>query len=75
MRIEQKDHHWQRVGSQFGNRSFTIFTKDEHCRRGEYAEELDVFAGSVGEAKKIAQFVLDRDYIPGLRIARVELNY
>ena len=76
MQLEQtKNWHWQKKGGSFNVHSWTIFTKDENCGRGEYAEELDVYASTQGEARKIAQTVLDRDYDEGLRIARVELNY
>jgi len=54
---------------------FTVLTKDETCGRGEYAEELDILAGTVGEAKKIARVILDADYEPGLRISRVLVNW
>jgi len=53
---------------------WTIFTKDEHCKRGEYSEEIDVMTNtrSVGAAKKVAQEALNADYVDGLRISRVE---
>lgn len=54
---------------------FTALTKDDTCKRGEYLEEIDVLADTPGQARKIAQFVLERDYIPELRIARIILNW
>jgi hypothetical protein len=59
----------------YTRRQFTVFTKDDTCKRGEYLEEIDVMADTVGLARNIARFILDRDYIPGLRIARVVLNW
>ena len=58
-----------------GNRLWTVLTKDDICKRGEYAEEIDVYANTPGEAKKIAKMVLDEHYDPVLRISRVELVY
>jgi len=52
---------------------YTIFTKDNLCKRGEYAEEIDVLAGTPGQARKIAQVILDCDYDPELRISRIEM--
>jgi len=49
-----------------------ILTKDETCKRGEYAEEFDVTADGEAQAKRIAQAIMDKDYIDGLRISRVE---
>ncbi len=72
--IEEVDFHWQLKG-RAGRYSMTLLMKDEHCGRGVYCEELDVRADTPGQAKKIGQVVLDRDYEPGLKIARVELNY
>lgn len=51
---------------------WTIFTKDKNCKRGDYAEELDVVATSQTQARQIAEAVLEREYEPGLRISRIE---
>jgi len=53
---------------------FLVLTKDNDCKRGEYAEEFDVAANGVAEAKRIAQAIMDRDMIPELRISRVEMR-
>ena len=50
---------------------YTVFTKDSHCKMGQYSEEIDVavparFAGMQAEAKRVAQAALDMDYDPGL---------
>ena len=58
-----------------GRRLWTVLTKDDICKRGEYAEEIDVFADTPGQAKKFAKMVLDEHYDPELRIARVELIF
>lgn len=50
---------------------FTIWTKMPDSRRGEYAEEIDVLAGSVGEARSIGNQVLKSDYVPELRITKI----
>lgn len=59
------------IKNNVGQRMFLILTKDEHCGRGEYSEELQVFANGVAQAKRIAQAVIDKDMVPGLRISRV----
>lgn len=53
--------------------TWTIYTKDADCKRGDFAEEIDVRTSkrSVAAAKKVAQAALERDYEPGLRISRV----
>jgi len=58
-----------------GRRLWTVLTKDSICKRGEYAEEIDVWADTPGQAKKFAQMVLDEHYDPELRIARVEMVF
>ena len=50
---------------------FTIWTKMPDSKRGEYSEEIDVMAGSVGEARRIGNIVLKADYIPELRITKI----
>jgi len=53
---------------------YTVLTKDDSCGRGDYAEELDVQVDShegIAAAKRIAQMVLEAEYEPGLRVARV----
>lgn len=53
-------------------RRFTVLFKDDGCKRGEYIEEIDVLARTVGGASKIVQVALDRgDYGDELRIGRV----
>ena len=59
----------------YGVRVWTIFTKDEYCKKGEYSEELDIEATTPGKAKNIAKVVLEHDYMPELRISRVEFRY
>jgi len=58
-----------------GHRLWTVFTKDQYCKRGEYCEEIDVFADTPGQAKKFVQMILDEHYDPELRIARVEMVF
>jgi hypothetical protein len=50
---------------------WTVFIKDAHCGRGEYAEELDVLAHTMAGARKVAEAALARDYEPGVRVARI----
>jgi len=50
---------------------YTILTKMPTSKRGEYSEEIDVLAGTVGQAKRIAKIILESDYIPELRISKV----
>jgi hypothetical protein len=50
---------------------FTIWTKMPDSKRGEYSEEIDVLASSVGEARSIGNQVLRSDYIPELRITKI----
>lgn len=57
------------------NHFFTILTKMPDSKRGEYAEEIDVLAGTPGQARRIAQIILESDYEPGLRISRVLKNW
>jgi len=63
------------IEGNYNRYEFTILTKDENCGRGEYAEEIDVRAYGIGQAKRIAQQVLTEEYISGLRIARVVITY
>jgi hypothetical protein len=58
-----------------GHHLYTILTKDDTRKRGEYAEELDIRANSPNEAKKLAQKILDAYYDKGLRISKVEMLY
>ena len=57
------------------SRSFTILTKLPGDRRGVYSEEVDVLAGTVGQAMRIAKIVLSDGYDPALRISRVLRNW
>ena len=66
---DQFGRHFIDGGSQ--RYSFTIWTKMPDSKRGEYAEEIDVLAGSVGEARSIGNQVLKADYIPELRITKI----
>ena len=50
---------------------FTIWTKLPDSKRGEYSEEIDVMANSVGEARSIGNQVLKSDYIPELKITKI----
>ena len=54
---------------------WTIFTKDNLCKKGEYADELDIEATTPGKAKNIAKVVLEHDYTPELRISKANLCY
>lgn len=75
MKLVQGKYGVWEIENGYGRRVFTIFTKDEHCGRGEYAEEIDVRADNVGQARRIANQVLKAGYEPGLRIARVDMVY
>jgi hypothetical protein len=66
---DQFGRHFIDGGSQ--RYSFTIWLKMPDSKRGEYAEEIDVLAGSVGEARRIGNIVLKADYIPELRITKL----
>jgi hypothetical protein len=66
---DQFGRHFIDGGSQ--ERLFTIWTKMPDSKRGEYAEEIDVMAGSVGEARQIGNIVLKSDYDPELRITKI----
>ena len=58
---------------------FTVFTKDEHCGRGEYAEEIDIILGrnyvsrrrSRAAVRNIAKVILAAEYDEGLRVSRI----
>jgi len=67
---DQFGRHYIDGGSQ--KYSFTVFTKMPDSKRGEYSEELDILAGSVGECRRIAKQVLKSDYIPELRISKID---
>jgi len=62
------------LGEKPGKYLFTVYTKDHTCKRGEYAEEIDVACqnNSLGEARRVAQAAIDADYEPELRISRIE---
>jgi len=66
---DQFGRHYFNRGSQ--RYLFTVWTKMPDSKRGEYSEELDVLAGSVGEARRLAKIVLAADYVPELRISKV----
>ena len=67
---DQFGRHYVDGGSQ--RYCFTVFTKMPDSKRGEYCEELDILAGSVGECKRIAKQVLKEGFDLNLRISRVE---
>ena len=58
---------------------FTVYTKDEHCGRGEYAEEIDIILGrnyasprrSRAAVRNIAKVILAAEYDEGLRVSRI----
>lgn len=61
-----------------GGKVFTVYTKDEHCGRGDYADELDIELdrngrrrGSRAQVKRIADVVLAAEYEKGLRVSRI----
>ena len=66
---DQFGRHFVDGGSQ--RYLFTVITKMPGSKRGEYCEEIDVFAGSVGEAKRIGNIILKADYIPELYITKL----
>ena len=66
---DQFGRHYLNHGSQ--RYAFTLWCKTPDCKRGEYLEEIDVLAGSVGQAKSIGKAVLLADYIPELYISKV----
>jgi len=66
---DQFGRHYVDGGSQ--RQLFTIWCKTPDCKRGEYSEEIDVLARSVGAARNIAKQVLKADYIPELYISRI----
>jgi hypothetical protein len=53
--------------------NWTIFTKDEHCKRGEYADEIDVktYSRRKSEAERVARAAMLKDYVASLRVSRV----
>jgi len=65
-------HPLRRVKETEPQHTFTVYTKDASCGRGEYAEEIDVLCHrrSATEAKKVAAAALECDYEPGLRPVR-----
>ena len=52
---------------------WTVYTKDKTCKRGEYAEEIDVITDkiSVAAAKRVTSQAIEQDYMPGLYPSRV----
>ena len=66
---DQFGRHYLNHGSQ--RNLYTLWCKTPDCKRGEYFEEIDVLAGSVGQAKSIGKAVLLADYIPELYISKV----
>jgi hypothetical protein len=66
----------KRIGE--GGPVYTVFTKDAHCGRGEYAEGLDIELsqhyrrrGEAATVRRIAEAVLAAEYEPGLRVTRI----
>ena len=61
--------------------TYTVFTKDDACGRGEYAEELDIqlargrSKGQDAKVRRIAEAVLASEYVPGLRVAKIVKRY
>lgn len=53
------------------NRHWTVLCKAPGDGRGQYSEEIDVEAKTPGVAKRLAQEVLDRDHVAGMRAVRV----
>jgi len=74
MKVEEVNWHYQELGSS-PRHSFTILTKQPDSKRGEYADELDIYADTEGQAKKVAKYVLAKEYDLNLRIGRVLLNH
>lgn len=50
---------------------FLILTKTPDCKRGQYAEELDVVAPTEGIAKRIANAVLKSMYEPCVKVSKI----
>jgi hypothetical protein len=52
---------------------WTIYFKDSSCGRGEYCEEIDVWAKEKTEAMRIALTVIQHEYQPDCRPARASI--
>lgn len=73
--IEYTTEHFGRLTQKGVNRYslslFTIYTKDANCKRGDYAEELDIEAETEGIARRIAEQELAKNYDEGLKVSRI----
>ena len=72
MFYDEKDYVYKE--SKSSTYYWTVLTKDSHCKRGEYAEEIDVMTDkfSPTSAKKVAEEAIKMDYIPELYPSRAE---
>ena len=68
---DEGEHAYKEVGGVSYRYRVTILTKDDRCKRGEYAEELDVMCNTTAQARRIGRRVLEADFEPGLRISRL----
>jgi hypothetical protein len=67
----QRHHAWYNALRRRAHRHlFTVYTKDDSCKRGEYLEEIDVLADTKTQAQRIATTVLQHEYEDGLRASR-----
>ena len=55
--------------------TFTVFLKMPTDKRGEYSEEIDILAASVGDCRSICKAVLKADYDPDLRISKIDRSF
>jgi len=54
--------------------TWTAFTKDDSCGRGEFAEELDItvpLRSRAAHVKRIASRILELEFDAGLRVSKV----
>jgi len=70
---DQFGRHYLNGGNQ--RHCYTLFLKLPDDKRGWYSEELDVLAGTPGEAKRIGKIVLEADYVPELRISKITQSW
>lgn len=71
---DEKNHVWKQENMR-SRYCMTVLTKDPLCKRGEYAEEIDVMANTSGHARNIANIVLKKEYEPDLRVSKIVINW
>jgi len=58
-----------------GRSLWTVYLTDSTCKSGEYADEFDVWANTIEQAKDLAQIVKDAIYDYDCKVSRVKLLF